>query len=166
VAAAAEGQLASFIAKFSPQVARTARAARATLGRQLPGAFQLVYDNYNALVIAFGPTDRTSEVILSIALYPRWVSLFFARGAALPDPSRVLRGSGSRIRHVLLDPPAVIDSEPVRALIGAAVATHPKRLVAGKGRTIVKSVSAKQRPRRPPPAAAGRSVVVRAIKKA
>ena len=141
--------MAGFIARFSPEVSRAARTARARIRRLLPGAFELVYDNYNALALAFGPTDRTTDVILSIALYPRWVSLFFARGKSLPDPDRVLRGSGNQMRHVVLDPVSVLDSPPVRALIRAAVSTHPKPLPRGRGRTIVKAVSAKQRPRRP-----------------
>ena len=145
-----ERRLAQFIAKFSPEVARVAKVARTRVRRLLPGAFELVYDNYNALALAFGPTEKTSEVILSIALYPRWVSLFFARGAELPDPSGVLRGSGSLIRHVVLEPLSVLDSVPVRGLIGAAVATHPKPLGPGRGRTIIKSVSVRQRPRRAP----------------
>ena len=144
-----ERRLAEFIAKFSPEVARVARGARTKVRELLPGAFELVYDNYNALALAFGPTERTSEVILSITLYPRWVSLFFARGARLPDPKKVLRGSGSQIQHVVLEPLSVLDSPPVRALIKAAVAIHPTPLVGVRGRTIIKSVSAKQRPRRP-----------------
>ena len=146
----ANRQLADFIAKFSPDVARTAKSARDTVRKLLPGALELVYDNYNALALAYGPTERASEVILSIALYPRWVSLFFARGAMLPDPSGVLRGSGNQMRHVVLKPRDVLDSAPVRALIKVAVATHPKPLGRSPGRTIIKSVSAKQRPRRPP----------------
>jgi hypothetical protein len=145
----AERRLATFVAKFSPDVARAAKAARAKIRKLLPGAVELVYDNYNALALAFGPTDRASDVILSIALYPKWVSLFFARGAKLPDPSGVLRGSGTQIRHVVLQPLDVLDSPAVRALIKVAVATHPKALGGGRGRTIIKSVSAKQRPRRP-----------------
>ena len=144
-----ERQVADFIAKFSPNVARAAKTARATIRRLLPGAFELVYDNYNALALAFGPTERTSEVILSIAVYPRWVSLFLVRGAKLPDPSGILRGSGRQMRHVVLEPVGVLDSAPVRALIKAAVATHPKALGGGRRRTIIRSVSAKQRPRRP-----------------
>ena len=143
-------QVADFIAKFSPDVARVAKIARATIRRLLPRAFELVYDNYNALALAFGPTERTSEVILSIAVYPRWVSLFFARGAKLPDPSGILQGSGRQMRHVVLEPVGVLDSAPVRMLIKAAVSTHPKALGADRRRTIIKSVSAKQRPRRPP----------------
>ncbi len=144
-----ERQVAGFIARFSPQVARVARAARARVRALLPNAFELVYDNYNALALAYGPSERTSEVVLSIALYPRWVSLFFARGATLADPSGVLRGSGGQMRHVVLDRIEVLDSSPVRALIETAVATHPESFGPERGRTIVKGISAKQRPRRP-----------------
>ena len=144
-----ERQLATFIAKFSPEVARVAKAARTRVRKLLPSAFELVYDNYNALALAYGPSDRTSEVVLSIALYPRWVSLFFARGAKLPDPSGVLRGSGNQMRHVVLERIELLDSGPVRTLIQTAVATHPKPFGPERGRTIIKAVSAKQRPRRP-----------------
>jgi hypothetical protein len=143
-------QVAGFISRFTPEVARAARSARATVRRLLPGAVELVDDNYNALALAYSTSERASDVILSIALYPRWVSLFLARGALLPDPKGILRGSGKRIRHVVLQPVTVLDSAPVRKLIKVAVETHPTPLARGRGRTIVKSVSAKQRPRRPP----------------
>jgi hypothetical protein len=142
-------RLAELIGRYSPEVARAARAARSRVRKLLPGAIELVYDNYNALALAFGPTEKPGDAILSVALYPRWVSLFFARGAALPDPHKVLRGSGSRIRHVVLQPVSVIDTPPVRALLRAAIDTHPKRASGSRGQTIIKSVSARQRPRRP-----------------
>ena len=144
-----ERQLAGFISKFSPDVARIARAARSRVRKLLPAAFELVYDNYNALALAYGPSVRTSEVVLSLALYPRWVSLFFARGATLPDPAGILRGSGNQMRHVVLGGAEDLDGEPLRALIEAAVATHPKAFGSGRGRTVIKAVSSKQRPRRP-----------------
>jgi hypothetical protein len=144
-----ERQLAGFIARFSPEVARVAKAARTRVRKLLPNAFELVYDNYNALALAYGPSERTSEVVLSIAVYPRWVSLFFARGATLPDPNGVLRGSGNQMRHVVLERLEVLDSGPVLALIETAVATHPKSFGPERGRTIIKAVSARQRPRRP-----------------
>jgi len=147
--ASPERQIARFIARYAPAVARLARQARARIRRLLPGAVELVYDNYNALALAFGPTERPSELILSIALYPRWVSLFFTRGAQLRDPHGLLRGSGRRMRHIVLERAADLDAAPVRALLKEAVATHPQRLARGPGRTIIKSVSARQRPRRP-----------------
>ena len=144
----AERQVAGFIARFTPDVARVAKTARAKVRRLLPGAVELVYDNYNALALAFGPSERTSDVILSIALYPRWVSLFFtgAQSSLTRVTSFVAR---ARFRHVVLQPWAFSTAAPVRVLIKVAVETHPTPLDRGRGRTIIKSVSAKQRPRRP-----------------
>ncbi len=152
MAGSPERQVAGFIAKYSPRVARVARQARGKIRKLLPGAVELVYDNYNAVALAFGPTERSSELILSIALYPRWVSLFFTRGAELDDPRGLLRGSGNRMRHIVLESAATLDRAPVRALVREAVATHPKPLARGRGRTIIRSVSVRQRPRRPAPA--------------
>jgi hypothetical protein len=152
MAGSPERQIAGFIARYSPEVARVARQARGKIRKLLPGAVELVYDNYNALALAFGPTERASELILSIALYPRWVSVFFTRGAELDDPEGLLRGSGNRMRHIVLESAATLDRGPVRALVREAVATHPKPLARGRGRTIIRSVSAAQRPRRPVPA--------------
>lgn len=63
-------QLAAFLAKYEPAVARTARGALARLKRQLPGANQLVYDNCNALAIGFGPNEETSLAVISVAAFP------------------------------------------------------------------------------------------------
>jgi hypothetical protein len=116
----------------------------------LPGANELVYDNFNALAIGFGPSERASEAIFSIALYPRWVSLFFLQGAGLPDPSRILQGTGTAARHLILKSPDTLDEPAVQilieqALLHAAVPIDPTR----PSRLLIKSVSEKQRPRRP-----------------
>jgi hypothetical protein len=81
-----ERQLAGFIARFTPEVAELAEAVLNKMRRRYPTALELVYDNYNALAIGFSPTERASDGIFSIALYPKWVSLFFLQGARLPDP--------------------------------------------------------------------------------
>ena len=143
------GQLAAFIGRYSPEVAARARAALRTMRKLLPGAVELVYDNYNGLAIGFGPTERTSDLLFSITLYPRWVSLFFVHGKGLPDPAKRLRGHGTRIRHVVLEEAGTLNDPAVRALIDHAVA-RAGRPIDGtrRGRIVVKSVSAKRRPRR------------------
>ena len=40
--------------------------------------------------MGFGRSERSSEIVFSIAIYPRWVSLFFAKGVGLPDPHKRL----------------------------------------------------------------------------
>lgn len=143
-------QLKSFLAKYTPEVAAVAKAALARMRKRLPGAVELVYDNYNALVIGFGPTERASDAIFSIALYPRWVNLFFLRGASLPDPKGLLKGSGNQVRSIVLEDAAILDTRAVRGLISRALEAAPKPLnKKSRRRIVIKSVSAKQRPRRP-----------------
>ena len=138
------------MAKYTAGIRELARASLAKMRKRLPGAVQLVYDNYNALVIAFGPTDRTSDVICSIALYPRWVSFFFMHGAGLPDPQKLLKGSGTRVRHIVLDSAADLDKPAVEALIASALKRAETPIDASRrGRLIVKLISPKQRARRP-----------------
>jgi hypothetical protein len=146
----AEAQLERALARYTSEVADTARAVLTKMRARLPGAVRLVYDNFNALVIGFGPNERPSDAVFSVAVYPRWVSLFFFHGAELPDPSRVLKGSGRRIRHVVLGSAGDLDKPEVRALMRAALAAaDPPVPSRGEGRLVVRSISATQRPRRP-----------------
>jgi hypothetical protein len=84
--ALARQDLDAFIDRFTPEVAALARRAIARMRKLTPGAVELVYDNYNALAIGFGATERSSESVFSIALFPSHPSLFFLQGAGLPDP--------------------------------------------------------------------------------
>lgn len=147
----AKAQLDGLIAKYSPDVAKLAGAAIARMRKTLPAAQVLVYDNYNALAVGFGPSERPSEIVFSIAVYPRWVSLFFAKGVGLPDPHERLQGSGNVVRHVVLTELAVLDDPQIRELMKHALARSGTSLQAGKrGAIVIESISARQRPRRTP----------------
>lgn len=117
----------------------------------LPGAVQMVYDNYNALAIGFGPTERPSEAPFSIAAFPRRPSLcFLIHGAELTDPEGLLKGKGNQVRSIPVSDVATLDAPAVRALIDEALSRAGWQPKPGSpGRLIIKSISAKQRPRRP-----------------
>src|SRR5882724_494235 len=70
-AASSAKQLAAFLAKYDPDVARLARAARSALRKRFPTAIEQVYDNYQFLAIGFCTTDRTSDCFVSLAVSPR-----------------------------------------------------------------------------------------------
>jgi hypothetical protein len=146
-----EERLQGFIDRFTPEIAARGRDALARMRARLPGAIQMVYDNYNGLVIGFCPTERPSEAIFSVVLFPRSVALAFLQGAGLPDPQGLLQGSGTVARHIVLDDPAILDDPEVEALIAVALerAKKPMDPNAPPGRLVIRSVSAKQRPRRP-----------------
>jgi hypothetical protein len=144
-------QLAGFIAKFTPEVAAVAKRALPKMRKRFPGTRELVYDNYNALAIGYGPNERTSEVFVSVAAYARGVTLYFTQGRKIADPKGLLQGEGNQGAFVRLETAAVLDTRDVIALLETAVAIGKTPLAAsGRGKTIVKSISAKQRPRRPP----------------
>jgi hypothetical protein len=143
-------QLAEFTREYLPEVREKAEDALARLRARVPGATEPVYNTYNALVIGFCPGEKASGAVLSIALYPRWVNLFFLEGATLDDPQSLLKGSGSRVRSIRLDDPSVIDTPAVRALIGEAVKNADVPFDRRRARTLViKSAAPRRRPRRP-----------------
>jgi len=146
----ADARLEGFIAKFSDKVAGEARDAVDRMRNRLPGAIIAVYDNYNALAIGFGTGEKVGDMVFSLAIYPRWVSLFFGQGATLDDPHGMLKGAGSRVRHVVLSDIALLDDPRVRDLMDRAMAHAPTLTdAATPGRIVIKSVAANQRPRRP-----------------
>lgn len=146
-----EAQLKTFVAKFDPKDQRLIRAVRRALRKRLPAAHELVYDNYNFFVIGYSPTERPSDAIMSIAAGARSVGLCFIHGAALPDPKKVLLGAGRQTRFIRLESAAVLARPEVQALVAAAIARSKTPLPAtGRGKLIIRSVSAKQRPRRTP----------------
>ena len=143
-----ETQLRTFLARFTPAIAKLARAARATFRRRLPGAIEMVYDNYNALVIGYSPSARPSDAIVSIVIFPKKVSICFVQGKHLKDPQRLLQGGGNQVRFITLDEgAAILDTAPVRALITEAIALGETPF-AGQRRLVIRSISKKQRPRR------------------
>jgi len=78
------------------------------------------------------------------------VNLYFIYGATLPDPERLLNGGGKQGRFIRLNDAAALKAPAVEALIRSAVQQARPRLPrSGRGYTVIKSVSARQRPRRP-----------------
>ena len=147
-----EKQLSTFIAKFTPQMAALIRAARSKMRKRLPKALELVYDNYNFFVIGYGPNDRPRDAIFSLAAQAKGLSLCFLQGAGLPDPKGLLRGSGNVVRSIRLNSATALARPEVRALVAAALKRAKTPLpFDGRHRLIIKSVSAKQRPRRAAP---------------
>jgi len=144
----AEKQLAGFIAKFDPSMAGRIRAVRAALRKRLPTAIEIVYDNYNFFVIGYSSSERPSDCIVSLAANSKGVGLSFYYGSTLPDPAGVLQGSGSQNRFIRLLSAEDLARPGIDVLIGAAAAQGETPLLAkGGGYLIIKSISAKQRPR-------------------
>jgi hypothetical protein len=146
----AETQLASYFAKYEPAIVKLGKALRAKLRGRLPGLFEVVYvyENQNALLISYSPTENGYDGLYSLALYPSGVKLFFAQGALLSkaDPNKLLQGSGKTVRHVVLNTVADFDRAEIEVLMAAALKLAKLRLNASaKGSVIIKAEAQKQR---------------------
>lgn len=146
----AQSQLDHLLDKYTPEVATAGRACLKKMRARLPGATQLVYDTYNALGVGFGPSEKASEVIFSIVLYPRYVTLFFLQSVGLPDPERLLEGDGKAVRHIKLESATDLDKPAIRELMSIALSSAKRTIdKTAPGGLIVRSIAKKQRSRRP-----------------
>lgn len=144
-----ETQLASYFAKYEPARAEFGKALRAKLRGRLPGFFEIVYvyENQDALVIAYSPTENGYEGLVSLALYPATVKLFFAQGTQLSksDPNKLLQGR-AKVRYVELESAADFDRAEIEVLIAATLKLAKLRLdPRAKGSVIIKAEAQKQR---------------------
>jgi len=148
-----ETQLASYFAQYEPAIVKLGKALRAKLRARLPGLSEIVYvyENQDALVISYSPTEQGFEGVCGLSVYPREVKLFFGQGAQLSksDPNKLLQGSGKTVRHVVLSAAADLERPEIEALMAAAVKLAKLRLDPGaKGSVIIKAEAQKQRARR------------------
>jgi hypothetical protein len=142
-------QLRAYIDKLDPKIQKLFRSVRASVRKRLPTANELAYDYSHALVIGYAPADRGIDSILAIHASATGVSLYFSQGPQLPDPKGLLRGSGKQVRFIQLEAASELAHPDVEALIAATIAQARVPLPAhGKGSLIIKSESAKKRPRR------------------
>ncbi len=147
----AEQQVEGFIDKFAEEHQKLIRALRREMRKRLPTANEMVYDNYNFFVIGYSPTDRPSDAIFSIAAGANGVSLCFIHGARLADPAKLLTGRGVQTRFLHIESTRDLKRPEVEALMAAAIAQSETPLQpTGRGKLVIRSISAKQRPRKKP----------------
>jgi len=140
-------QFSAFLSRFPPEIVALVKRCLPKLRRAFPGSYQLVYEYSNSLVVAFGMSERGYEAIVAIAIFPRWVRLYFDK--SLPDPAGLLEGSGAKVRSIILKAASDLDHGDIQALIKAAIkhsgVTFPRTRLT---RMVIKSVAKKNRPRR------------------
>jgi hypothetical protein len=144
----AESQLRSLIATFAPTRARLVAAARRWLLDQVPGAHEIVYEYRDCFVISVSPNENGYDGVFALRGSATGIELYFNQGKGLPDPAKLLRGSGKQTRSIALDGASILARPELAALVDAALARNPVPYArSGRGAVIVRSTTAsKNRP--------------------
>ena len=145
----AEAQVGSLIARFAPAYEKLVGAARRSLRKRLPTAHEVVYEYRDWFVISYSPNEHGYEGVLGIRGSADGVGLFLNRAKELPDPEKLLRGSGKQVRSIQLESASTIARPAVVRLIEEAIARNEVPFArTGRGPVTIRSASAKK-PARP-----------------
>ena len=105
-----------------------------------PDANELLYHTH-ALTAVFSMSEKLGDAYCMLPIYTSHVNLGFNKGTRLPDPQKLLAGTGSLIRHISVRKPSDYRNPKVKTLVKAAMKfaasdmDAPSRSV---GRTISK----------------------------
>ena len=144
-----EAQLRSSLARFAPKDQKLFRAVRSAVRKRLPTANELIYHYSNSAVIGYSPTERGIQAIIAITARADGVRVYFNQGPHLPDPKKLLMGTGKAARFIPVESARDLAHPDVKALFAAAVAHAGLPLAPkGRGKAIVRSAATKKRARR------------------
>ena len=97
---------------------------RRSLRKRLPTANEVVYEYRDFFVISYSPNERGYEGVLAVRASADGVKLYFNRGKGLPDPAKLLRGSGNQTRWIHLEGATTLAGPEVACLIDEALARN------------------------------------------
>jgi hypothetical protein len=110
----------------------------------------VVYEYRDWFVISYSPNEHGYEGVLAIRASADGVKLYFNRGKELPDPAKLLQGSGNQTRSIDVEGASTLTRPEVACLIDEAIARNIVPFAhAGRGSVVIRSASAKKRRRRP-----------------
>ena len=145
----AETELRRLVAKFASAHGRLVGAIRRSLRKRLPTAHEIVYEYDGFFVISHSPSRHGYEGVFALRASADGLRLYFNRGKGLPDPEKLLQGSGGQTRWIPLAGASTLARPAVVGLFNEALARNRVPFArAGRGSMVVRSTAAKKR-RRP-----------------
>ena len=146
-----EAVLRSFISRLDPKNQKLVRSVRAAVRKCFPTANELAYDYSSHFVISYSPTDRGADAVVAIAARANGVQLYFGQGKQLPDPKKLLLGSGNQTRFVWVEAAKELAHPDMKVLIAAAIEQASIPLPSkGRGALIIRPTAASKRSVRRP----------------
>ena len=90
-----EGDVSDFLATYPASITRLSEQARTLVMQCLGGSDEVLHLGWKS--ISYRVNGRT---VCALLPHGRWVNVQFPQGVDLPDPQKLLEGTGKRMRHV------------------------------------------------------------------
>jgi hypothetical protein len=142
----ADALLRDLIARHAPAHQKLAAVLRRWLRKRLPSAHEIVYEYRDHVVTSWSPTERGYEGVLAVRASADGVRLYIQRGKGLPDPEKLLRGSGTQARWLQLEGASTLSRPEVARLVDEAIARSGVPFArSGRGLLVIRTTAAGQR---------------------
>ena len=92
--------LSAFLEPYPPLLRALTLQLRTYVLDVVPETNELLWDNYNAVAMAYSKSERLRDAFCHIAVYAKHVNFGFNRGAELSKDHLILQGTGKLIRHL------------------------------------------------------------------
>jgi len=115
----------TLLAAYPPAVQALALDARKFVLEMLPAATETLDTSQPLIAYGYGPGYK--GLVCTLILSKSGVKLGVVRGAELPDPRRLLEGSGKIHRHVPLTTPSDLRRPGLKPLMKAAAKAWRER---------------------------------------
>ena len=92
--------LNEFLKPYDASIQEIAMTLSTFITGVVPAANELIWDNYNAVALAYSKSEKLKDAFCHIAVYSRHVNFGFNRGAEIQNQLVKLEGNGKLIRHI------------------------------------------------------------------
>ncbi|KQC30849.1 DUF1801 domain-containing protein [Flagellimonas eckloniae] len=114
-------QLKKFIEPYDTQIQNLTLELRNFITDLVPEANELIWDNYNAVALAYSKSEKLKDAFCHISVYSGHVNFGFNRGAELTKETVKLNGKGKLIRHISVKDSRSFPKEEIKNMIWEAV---------------------------------------------
>ena len=119
-------ELTQFLSPYAPNIQKLTIQLRSFIIEQLPTTNELIWDNYNAVAIAYSKSTELKDAFCHLSVYGNHVNFGFNRGAELSNSSIQLLGKGKLIRHITVPNFDSFPKTEVKKLLAEAIEISEK----------------------------------------
>ena len=123
----ADKQINVFLSQYDERVFTKALKLREIIFANLPDIIEQI--DIPAKIIGYCYGQKYSELICVIIPSKKGLKLGFNRGTELPDPDKLLEGSGKISRYVVIKSDEQIKSKSLRKLIESALLAYRQLII-------------------------------------